>query len=421
MTAQSSRSRLQVWAWVIYDLANTIFAFAVIGLYFPTWMEHMDLPDSVLAGVQMSAAAVVIFLGPWSGARTDATGRRLPTLIVTTLVAVAATGLLDTGPIPMTVVLLWVAVVAVNTGSVVYDALLGVVADPQDRGWVSGLGVGVGYFGSFIGLGLGYLTFEILGLGYANTFRVLALGFLLFSLPTFVFIREPFRRPATEVPGLRRIVARLVKSWRLAREHEGVVRFLVGRFFYTDAINTLIGGFLTLFVIRELGFTQNQINLLLLSAISAAVIGGLGAGRLLRLISPLTMLRIVLVVWIIAILTGILANVTDLHFLAWIIGPLGGLALGGTWSADRVVMLRISPPRHLGEFYGLYGTVGRFATIVGPLVWAVIVDRMGLGRNWAMASLAGFVAIGLWVLRKVDDTPRAWSPDLSESRDPDRT
>lgn len=394
--------RFQVGSWVLYDLANTIFAFAVVGLYVPSWLEDNNLADSVLAGVQIAAAAVVVFLGPWSGARTDATGRRLPTLVFTTLIAVGATATLGWGPVALTVIMLWAAIVAVNTGSVVYDALLPVVAPPDQRGWVSGLGVGIGYFGSFIGLGLGFVTFEILELGYPSTFAVLALGFLLFAIPTFLFIREPTPTMVSPAPGISTLLRGMVASWRLAAQHPGVIRFLVGRFFYTDAINTLIGGFLTLFVIRELGFTTTQLNLLLLSAIAGAVVGGLGAGRVLRNTDPLKLLRLVLVVWMVALACGIVANVTGVTAIAWVIGPLGGLCLGSTWASDRMVMLRISPPEHIGEFYGLYGTVGRFATIVGPLIWALIVDAMGLGRNWAMAALGGFVACGLIILGKVE-------------------
>jgi MFS transporter, UMF1 family len=408
-------------SWVLYDLANTIFALGVLGLYFPDWLLSVGRPDSALAAVQIGAALVVIFLAPWSGARTDASGIRVPTLIVTTVVAVGATFFLDTGPELLTLGLLWVAVIAVNTGSVVYDALLITVSTPENRGWVSGLGVGIGYFGSFIGLGIGLISFDVLGWGYAGTFRTLAVGFLVFALPAFFFIEERPRIDRERGPGIADVAGRLIAAWRLASHHEGVIRFLMGRFFYTDAINTLLGGFLAIFVIDELGLDRGFFTALMGVAITAAVFGGLGAGRILGRVGPLRLLRAVLLMWIAGIAMGIAANLTSILALAWLIGPLGGLALGATWAADRVVMTRISPPRHLGEFYGLYATVGRFATIVGPLVWAVIVNGLGLSRNFAMGALAGFVAIAWFTLRKVDDTPRNWLPEedipLSGSQD----
>jgi UMF1 family MFS transporter len=400
--------RLSVGSWVTYDLANTIFALGVIGLYFPDWLKSMGQPDASLALVEAGAGAIVIFLAPWAGARSDIRGTRVPTLVVTTLVAVAATATLASGPVVLSLVLLGAALVAFNVGSVVYDALLVDVSTPANRGWISGLGVGVGYLGSFIGLGLGLLTLDVLGWSYAATFRVLALGFLVFALPAFFFIDEREGDRDAKLPRLREVIGRLVSSWRLAADYNGVVRFLVGRFLYTDAINTLIGGFLTIFVIEELGLDRRFTTTLLGLAILAAVIGAFVAGRLVGRFGPLRVLRSVLVLWVLALSSGVAAAVTGQTELAWAIGPLGGVALGATWTADRVVMTRISPPRHLGEFYGLYATVGRFATILGPLTWALIVDGLQLGRTVAMAALIGFVAIGWWVLRKVDDSERSW-------------
>ena len=326
----------------------------------------------------------------------------MPTLMVTTLVAVAATAGLTWGPVPVTFVLLGVALVAVNTGSVVYDALLPVVASADRQGRVSGLGVGIGYVGSFIGVGLGALTLDVLDVGYGYTFVALAAGFLVFSLPTFALVREPAIVTGETPPPLRSVISGLVGSWRRARGYPDVMRFLIARFLYTDAINTLIGGFLAIFAIEELGLDRQGSQTLLLVAITTAIVGGIGGGRLVERIGPMRALRSALMLWVAAILLGVFASMTSRPGLAGGIGALGGLALGATWAADRVVMIRVSPPQHLGEFYGLYATVGRFATILGPLVWALIVDLLDLGRNTAMLALAAFVAAGWHLAGRVN-------------------
>ncbi|HWB88559.1 MAG TPA: MFS transporter [Acidimicrobiia bacterium] len=404
-------SRLATVSWALYDLANTIFALGVVGLYFSDWLVEEGHPDSYLALVQAAAAVVVIFLAPWAGARSDVLGRRVPTLVSTTIVAVAATALLATGPVWLTLSMLWLAVVAVNTGSVVYDALLVDVSTPETRGRVSGVGVGVGYLGSFVGLGLGLLALDVLDWGFPGAFRLIAAAFLVFAIPSFIFINERPGVAGEPLPTLSGIATRLSASWRTAARYPGVVRFLVGRFLYTDAINTLIGGFLAIFVIDELSLDRGFFTVLMAVAITSAIVGGIGAGPIIERIGPLRVLRVVLVAWMVAMVAGIAAAVTGQTGIAWVIGPVGGLALGATWASDRVVMVRLSPPRHLGEFYGLYATVGRFATIAGPLVWALIVDVANLSRSVALGALALFVLVGWIVLAGVDDNERVWAAE----------
>jgi UMF1 family MFS transporter len=79
-------------------------------------------------------------------------------------------------------------------------------------------------------------------------------------------------------------------------------------------------------------------------------------------------------------------------------------------------MLRLTPPDRIGEFYGLYGMVGRFSAVTGPLVWSAItwvaVSVGGLapltGQGIAIASLLTMIVASFVILRPVTDEPRDW-------------
>lgn len=413
-------TRSSVAAWAVYDLANTIFALGVGSLYFaewltdnradlPAWLTRGDTADLALTVAVDSAMVFVIVLGPWIGALSDHRGTRIRYLIPMTVLAVVPTFFLASIGVAGSLALFAVALIGFNLGSVVYDALLPDVSTPQNVGKVSGLGIAVGYLGSFVAVIVGALLLD--AHGHATVFRAIAVLFLLFALPTFFLVRErPRRTESGPAPTLRSSARRLVASWRRARSHRGVARFLVGRFLYTDAVNTLIGGYLTIYAKEELGFTSADLQLLLTAAISAAIVGGYVGGRLVDIHGPRRLLHAVLYTWMVAMTLGVVAGAAEARALAWPLGGLGGLALGATWAADRVYMQRISPPRHLGEFYGLYATVGRFATFLGPLVWGVVVTVAGLPREVALGALLAFLVAARVVLQGVDDRPRDWTP-----------
>ena len=138
----------------------------------------------------------------------------------------------------MGLVLFVVANFAYQAALIYYDATLKTVSLPESRGRLSGLGTAIGYCGTVT---VGLLIF-LLDVPVEARFRLAALLFLVFAIPIFLFVREPKTDDATRLT-LSDVVAsfgQLPVSIAHARQVPGLGRFLVGRFFYSDAVNTVI-------------------------------------------------------------------------------------------------------------------------------------------------------------------------------------
>jgi UMF1 family MFS transporter len=397
---EAAPARRGVAGWILYDLGNTYFSQNMISNYFPVWIVGvMGGSDGQISLVNTVTMGLMLGIGPWLGAVSDRMPRRLPILVATTTGCCLLT-LFVGGDLWVSLVLFLAANLLFQSGLVIYDALLPAVSTPENRGRVGGAAIGLGYLGSLLALGVGFV---VLGRGgdYQTVFRLTAIGFFLLALPCFLWVKEP-DRGVTRVAPLalaRGAIRDLRDTARRARSYPLLVRFLIGRAFYAEAANT-IGIFMAIYLTVQLGFSSGDKDRLLLTAIIAAVAGGFFWGRVVDRIGPRDSLMRVLAVW-----SAALALIAATGFLIlpnsalWFIAPLAGFALGGTWAADRPLMLGLAPPEYLGQFYGLYALAGRFAALVGPLIWWLIVDVLGLGRPTALVVLLGFVLVAMAILR----------------------
>ena len=151
---RSAPPRRSVAAWVLYDFANTIFSLNIVSLYFPVWVVSvMGARDSAYAYANGLSMAVIFIASPLLGALTDQAPRRLPFLTVSTLICVGATFLLGQGGgVLPSLVLFGIANIAYQAGLQFYDALLPEVSTEANRGRIGGIGIGLGYLGSLVGL-----------------------------------------------------------------------------------------------------------------------------------------------------------------------------------------------------------------------------------------------------------------------------
>ena len=392
---------LPILSWGLYDFANTIWAFSILSLYFALWVtQDNGAPQAYFFRTLSLSMLAVAVTCPMLGAVSDRFGRRIPFLAVLVLVCVVCTGLFGhLGGLATALVLFAVANFAYQSANVFYDSLLATVSREDNRGRVSGLGVALGYVGSISGiLMIGPIEAQW---GRGATFLPTGILFLVFALPCFLLVKEPTTGVAWSFQLIKAGYGQLFHTLRQFRRHSNLLRFVGARFLYVDAINTMLI-VMAIYVTEVLGFNSSQVRLLFITSTTFAIVGSLLYGRLADRIGPKRTLTIVLIQWM-AVFIG--AAVTFSGPAFFFIGALAGVALGGTWTSDRAFLTRLAPPEQMGEFFGLYQLAGRFAAVIGPLIWSFTVDGLqdlgDLRFRIAILVLLVNVVLGFLVLMTV--------------------
>ena len=105
-----------------------------------------------------------------------------------------------------------------------------------------------------------------------------------------------------------------------------------------------------------------------------------------------------LAIYTVIALWGYFVNSTvEFWFLAWMVA----IVQGGSQALSRSLYASMSPAAKSGEFFGLYGIMERFASIIGPLLFAFAATVFGSSRP-AIISLIVFFILGGYLLLRVN-------------------
>jgi UMF1 family MFS transporter len=159
-----------------------------------------------------------------------------------------------------------------------------------------------------------------------------------------------------------------------------------------------------------------------------AVVASFGWGRLVDAWGPKRALMVVLASWAVGLVVGAVSLGIDQPIgMAMFLGAgaLLGSGLGGVQVADRVLMVRLSPPERLGEFFGLYGLVGKGSQVIGQALYGLtillLLDTLGRGAyQVAVISLLVTMLIGAWLIRPISDRWTGSGDVPSADAPPDR-
>ena len=84
------------------------------------------------------------------------------------------------------------------------------------------------------------------------------------------------------------------------------------------------------------------------------------------------------------------------------IGLLAGAVLGANQSASRTLVGLFTPVGRQAEFFGFFSVTGKFAAVIGPVVYGEVTAWTG-SQRWAILSMAVFFTIGLLAFQRVDE------------------
>jgi len=280
-------------AWVSYDTGNTIFFTGVMGLVFPLWVTQVMGGDDATVGFTLAASMAVIFaIAPILGAMSDQTGKRMGFLIFFTLLSVVATGLIGTEPLAASLVVFAIGIVAIHTADIFYNTLLEDVSSPNNIGTVAGIGIGLGYIGAILAVGVSMLFTE--PFGHIIVIRIIAVAMLILMLPLVTLGRD---RPSTgshqwtSFPHVARAsISRLVAATKGVRKDLVWGRFLAARFWYMWAVNAA-SSFAVLYGVETVGLSEKQVQVIFFLGIVTGIPSAILWGRLVDRYTPSSILK----------------------------------------------------------------------------------------------------------------------------------
>ena len=178
-----------------------------------------------------------------------------------------------------------------------------------------------------------------------------------------------------------------------------IALFLLAYFFYMDGVGTIIR--MAVDYGLSIGFqSQNLIAALLLIQFigfpSAILFGKLAA----RFSAERCIIFALLIYLIITIWGSLMSTVNEFYGLAVLVGCVQG----GLQALSRSYFASLLPHARSGEYFGVYNMVGRFSTVLGPLLmgsvafllYSIGIDSI-LATRISILSVSSLFLIGLYV------------------------
>ncbi|MDG0817597.1 MFS transporter [Bdellovibrio svalbardensis] len=410
----------KIFSWALYDWANSTYSTTVMAGFFPVffksfWSQGADaVTTTARLGTAISVSSLIVaLLSPTLGVIADLRGFKKLLCLVFMVVGVfscAWMSFIPAGDWWSAIIAYGIAMMAFNASCVFYEALLPFVADVGDLDYASALGYSLGYLGGgilFLINVLMYLNPSWFGLrdgiqGVQVSFLSVALWWFVFSYPLAKNVPEP--ETVISKDSIWKLTAQSVRTLRVTFKellHEkNLLTYMVAYWLYIDGVYTVM----TMAV--DFGMAIGLESKDLIAALLITQFIGFPCAYYFGTVTKRwgtkgPILFCIGIYGVTVIAATMMSQAWHFYLLAMVIG----MVQGGVQALSRSLFARMAPKEQSGEYFGLFNLVGRFASILGPLVVAVGVTVTGNSRLGMVGLLILFISGG-WLLAKVKE-PRA--------------
>lgn len=407
----------KIFSWALYDWANSVFYTTVMAGFFPIffkkyWSSEADaiLSTERLGWVLGVSGFMLAVLAPTLGVISDKKRGKKKLLFSTMLAGVLCSmGLyfVPQGGWPAAAVLYGTALFMASASVVFNDAMLPSVCEESELGFVSSLGYSLGYLGGGVLFAVNVVMFlkpELFGLAdgvqaVKISFLTVGVWWFLFTLPSMKYVPEP------ETPLSDKGIALLTRETlaELRATFLGIFRsadrnlfyFVLGYWFYIDGVYTVMS--MAVDFGLALGFESADLIKALLITQFVGFPSAYIFGVLSRRFSSRHLIMVCLGIYCVTIIAA--SRMSEAwHFYA--LATVIGLSQGGVQALSRSLFAQLVPVQKSGEYFGFFNMLGKFASVLGPVLVAVFA-RLTQDSRQTILSLLILIVAGAFFLRKV--------------------
>ena len=226
----------------------------------------------------------------------------------------------------------------------------------------------------------------------------------VFSVPMIKNVHHKYEQEIPEKGMIGEAFKKIFETAKKISKNKGILVFIIAYFFYIDGVGTVIS--MATAYGAELGLGDvGMIGALFVTQIVAMPFSIL-FGKLADKYNSINLIIVAICIYLVICLTGFIMGfgleeywfgVDVATILFWALAFMVGTVQGGIQATSRAVYGRMVPPESAGEYFGFFEIFGRFAAILGPFLYQLMLGITGRPSVSILSIIVIFIT-GLVIL-----------------------